>query len=164
MQEENEISSRRRRLSVIIEVSEPEEEEEAEEVEPTTDSDADEDSSSAVDDERIDASCATFSRLEWKATRSFLFGVVPLFLIPLPLFLFYYSLHLICEQLNNNSKSPSNLKHKLEQCNDINRLIPYMFFILVSLHALVNPITSLWLNKDFKTPSPIRRLRLRLFR
>ena len=107
-------------------------------------------------------------QMEWNATRSFLFGVVPLFLIPLPLFLFYYSFHLICEQIvvvnsASSSSAPSGGGGQLDEvCQDLTWLIIYLFSILLNLHALVNPITSLWLNKDFQCPSPIRRRLLRL--
>ena len=107
-------------------------------------------------------------QMEWNATRSFLFGVVPLFLIPLPLFLFYYSFHLICEQIvvvnsASSSSAPSGGGGQLDEvCQDLTWLIIYLFSILLNLHALVNPITSLWLNNDLKSPSPIRRLRLSL--
>ena len=141
-----------RRLSVIIEVSETEEK-----AEETADSGS---KRSSGDDGRRSSTRTTtlLSPIECKATRSFLCGFVPLFLIPFPLLLSYGSFHLICGQLNTSI----NRHEQLEECRDINWLIPYMFFLLVSLHALVNPITSLCLNKDFKSPSPIRRLRLRL--
>jgi len=89
-------------------------------------------------------SCSPLSRIEWKAIKMFLIGVVPLFLIPLPLFLFYY-FHAMIHQ--HQLKSSSNNQ---QQYADFNWLIPYLVFLLISLHSLVNPITSLWLNKDFK--------------
>ena len=134
-----------RRLSVIIEVPE-EDEEEAVQI-----------GSSVDDDGTNSSSCVPLRLIEWRAIRSFLFGAVPLFLIPLPLFIFYFSHHLMCQHLNNRNQE----QQQYEQCADLTWLIPYMFFILVSLHALVNPIASLCLNKDFQSPSPIRRLRRR---
>ena len=148
------VAPRCQRLSVIIEVPEVEEEEE----------EAVNSNSRTIDDEEIthSTSCTIFSPIEWRATRSFLFGAVPLFLIPLPLFLVYYSWHLKCYYYLNKS---SPCEQHMEHCGDLNWLIPYMFFILLSLHALVNPISSLCLNKDFQTPSPIsRRLRRRFIR
>ena len=108
----------------------------------------------------IHSSRVTLSRLEWKAIRSFLFGFAPLFLIPLPLFIIYYSFHFGCEQQINDSSS--DRQQQLEECQDLTWLITCLFFLFLSLHALVNPITSLWLNNDLKSPSPIRRLRLSL--
>ena len=95
---------------------------------------------------RPEVSCVPFNRNEWKAIKMFLIGVAPLFLIPFPLLFFYIIYHLTCKYFNF-----------FEQCNDLPWLIPYMFFLLLSLHSLVNPITSLWLNKDFQRPSLIRR-------
>lgn len=118
------------------------------------------DDSIAMSDDDDIISCNPLSPLEWRLLKMFLIGVVPLSLIPLPLFLFYFSFHLYCEQLN--SSSSTGLQQQSEQCSDITWLLPYLYFLLVSLHSLINPITSLWLNKDFQRPSPIRRQRMRM--
>ena len=107
----------------------------------------------------IHSSSATLSRLEWKVTRSFLCGFIPLFLIPLPLFLYYHSYHLICERLNISDR-----QKQLEECQDLTWLISSLFSLLICLHTLVNPITSLCFNNDLQSPSPLRRLFLSLMR
>ena len=107
----------------------------------------------------IHSSSATLSRLEWKVTRSFLCGFIPLFLIPLPLFLYYHSYHLICERLNISDR-----QKQLEECQDLTWLISSLFSLLICLHTLVNPITSLCFNNDLQSPSPLRRLFLSLVR
>jgi len=89
---------------------------------------------------------------EWKAIKMFLIGVVPLFLIPLPIVLFYFSFHLFCQHNYSTSVSSSSngggqQQLLMEQCTDgLSWLIPYMFYLLISLHSLVNPITSFRLN------------------
>ena len=78
----------------------------------------------------IHSSSATLSRLEWKVTLFFLFGSIPLLLIPLPLFIFYYSFY----YFNCNHKSSAlinvNRLEVKETCDGITWLIPYMFYIL----------------------------------
>ena len=153
----------RRRLSAIPEELLPETEETTTEEEETISVDMTVSCSSDDgdnQDQSVQSSCTTLSPLEWKAIKMFLIGAVPLFLIPLPLFLFYFVYHLLCKQFNY-SLSINQVK-ELEQCTDLTWLIYDMFAILVSLHSLVNPITSLWLNKDFQRPSPIRRMRMRM--
>ena len=107
----------------------------------------------------LTVSCIPLSRMEWKASKRFLIGVIPLFLIPLPLFVVYFFYYLTCQQFHHSSESQQS---QLEQCTDLTWLIPYLFYLLQSLHSLVNPITSLWLNNDFQRPSPIKRLRMRM--
>ena len=148
-----------RRLSVITEKLENDEDIE------TTDEDEVSDSNAVRVDVRAipdDISCTPLSPIEWRAIKAFLIGVLPLFLIPLPLFTFYFSFHLICEQTNSSSSSfVEHQQQQSDQCTDLTWLTPYLFFLLVSLHSLVNPITSLRL-KEFQRPSPIRRLRIRM--
>lgn len=121
-------------------------EEETSSMEITDSSDSGSSEGDAFGAIRPEVSCVPFNRNEWKAIKMFLIGVAPLFLIPLPFLFFYTIYHLTCKYFNF-----------FEQCNDLPWLIPYMFFLLLSLHSLVNPITSLWLNKDFQRPSLIRR-------
>ena len=163
MEIQNTIQQRRRRLSVIPEVSETVDQDETSSIDMTYSGDSGrsddyEDHCTTIPD---DVSCTPFSPIEWKSIKMFLIGVVPLFLIPLPLFLFYFFFHLYCEQLDS-SPSTNGQQQQLEQCSDLNWLMSYLFFILVSLHTLVNPITSLWLNKDFQRPSSIRRQRMQV--
>jgi len=146
-----------RRLSVILE-------EEESEVEETVLIDLkDSGSSGSANYEHCAViavdSCSSLSPLEWRAIKMFLISVFPLFIIPLPLLLFYYFFHLYCENINLSSRQK---QITYEQCSDLTWLITSLFFLLLGLHSLVNPITSLWLNKDLKKPSPIRRLRMRL--
>ena len=96
----------------------------------------------------VHSSIESVRRMELKATRTFLLDFIPLFLLPLPGLIFLYFYFTICP-----------LIYEMEVCNDLAWLIsPYMG-ILFTIHAVVNPILSLCLNKNFAhKPSPLRLL------
>ena len=88
-------------------------------------------------------------RMESKATQTFFVDFIPLFLLPLPGLLFFFFYFTMCPSLYGK-----------EVCNDLVWLIPYVGG-LMSVHAVVNPILSLCLNKDFTNkPSPLLRILL----
>ena len=87
-------------------------------------------------------------RMELKATKRFLLGIIPLLLLPLPGILFVLSYQIICRQSNS-----------VDFCNDITWIIPYSP-IVFSLYALVCPILNLWLNKNFAPPCDLRRFNM----
>ena len=162
---QNMIQQRRRRLSVIPEEPQTVDQDETTSIDMTYSGDSGrsddyEDYFTAIPDDVI--SCNPLSPLELRSFKMFLIGVVPLFLIPLPIFIIYFFFHLHCE-VQFNSSSTDYQPQQLEQCSDNIWLIPYLYFLLGSLHSLVNPITSLCLNKDFQRPWPaIRRCRMQM--
>ena len=91
----------------------------------------------------VHSSPANSRRMELKATLKFLIGLVPLLLLPLPFIasVFYYY---------NNCRNFT----RDDVCATLNWIIPYLFLVLMGLHALVNPIINLRFNKDFQKPSP----------
>lgn len=96
----------------------------------------------------VHTSIASVRRMELKATQTFFCDFIPLFLLPLPGLLFFFFYLTICPSFYD----------KVEVCDDLVWLIPYVGG-LMSAHAVVNPILSLCLNKDFTNkPSPLRIL------
>ena len=83
-----------------------------------------------------------------------LLRIVVLFLLPLPALIFLSSYQLVCPQLNPSSSSGA-------VCDDLTWLYPYVP-VLMTVHALVYPILSFRLNKDFASPSPLRRFPIAL--
>ena len=87
-------------------------------------------------------------RMESKATTTFLLDFVPLFLLPLP------GLLLLCFYL-----TICPFFYKQEMCDDLVWLISPYTGVLFTIHAVVNPVLSLCLNKNFgNKPSPLRLL------
>jgi hypothetical protein len=84
---------------------------------------------------------AALSRMEKEATRTCVFGVLRLLLLPCPLLAFTFS-HLICTQLIY----PEGNEH--QQCQNILKWAPY-FKELITFHALVHPSVFLLRSNDF---------------
>ena len=95
-----------------------------------------------------DQSDHTLRQLELEAKKMFLVSFIPLLLLPFPGLVFVFSYYKVCLQSNPTAF-----------CEDFTWLIPYMP-IVFSLHALINPIMSLKLNKDFAPHSLIRAFRM----
>ena len=98
----------------------------------------------------IHSSPTNLRKMELKAIRMFLVSVIPLVLLPLPFIasVFYY-------YNNCRNFTPDDV------CTTLNWIIPYLFLVLMGLHALVNPIINLRFNKDFQSPSPLHTRRRR---
>lgn len=84
---------------------------------------------------------AALSRMEKEATRTCVFGVLRLLLLPCPLLAFTFS-HLICTQLIY----PEGNEH--QQCQNILKWAPY-FKELITFHAVVHPSVFLLRSNDF---------------
>jgi len=94
MEIQNTIQQRRRRLSVIPEEPENDDQDETSSIDMTSSGDSGR-SDGYVDycTAIPDVSCNPFSSLEIRSFKMFLIGVVPLFLIPLPIFVIYFFFH-----------------------------------------------------------------------
>lgn len=75
------------------------------------------------------------TRMELEATKTFLIGAIPLLLLPLPGLIYSFST-LICLYQGT-----------AQNCDTMTSLVAY-FEKLMSLHAVVHPITNLLINKD----------------
>ena len=91
--------------------------------------------------------------MELKATRTFLLDfIIPLFLLPLPGILFLYFYITFCP-----------LIYEMEVCNGLASLITPYIVVLLTIRAVVKPIMSLFLNKNFAhKPSPLRLLFMKI--
>ena len=87
---------------------------------------------------------AALSRMENEATRTCVFGVLRLLLLPCPLLAFTFS-HLICTQLLYPGDESGN---EQQQCQNILKWAPY-FKELITFHALVHPSVFLLRSNDF---------------
>ena len=92
----------------------------------------------------------TLRQMELKAIKTFLFGIIPLFLMPLTAIISIFSYKNLCLYFWH---------YPAEECNDIAWLFPY-FPVVFSVHALVSPVVSLRINQDFASPCPLRRFRI----
>ena len=96
----------------------------------------------------VHTSSATVRRMELKATQTFFFDFLPFFLLPLPVLLFLYFYLTMCISFYSNE----------DECGDLTWYIPCVA-ILMSVHAVVNPILSLCLDKDIANKlSPLKIL------
>ncbi len=96
----------------------------------------------AVSDTRITVhrSKEKLALLEIKAIKKFLISsVIPLLFLPCPLFLYSFSMIFICIPLYG------------DQCARFAWLATY-FKELITFHALIYAIISVWRNKDFSLP------------
>ena len=87
---------------------------------------------------------AALSRMENEATRTCVFGVLRLLLLPCPLLAFTFS-HLICTQLLYPGDESGN---EQQQCQNILKWAPY-FKELITFHAVVHPSVFLLRSNDF---------------
>lgn len=96
----------------------------------------------------FDSSIDTLRQImELKAIKTFLVGIIPLFMLPLPGIIFIFSYDELCLFY---------VSFPTEVCNDLTWLLPYVP-VVFGLHALASPIMSLRLNIDFAPTSPIGR-------
>ena len=86
----------------------------------------------------------TLIQLKLETTKMFLFTIIPLILLHLPVLI----LLIPC----------FNSSHPADYCHDITWLIPYLPAVIGSLNTLVSPIMSLMLNKDFAPRCALRQL------
>ena len=99
----------------------------------------------------VHSSTESVRRMELKATRTFLLDfIIPLFLLPLPGILFLYFYITFCP-----------LIYEMEVCNGLASLITPYIVVLLTIHAVVKPIMSLFLNKNF-AHKPLRLLFMKI--
>ena len=120
----------------------------------------------------VQSSASAFRKRELEATKSLLYVVAPLFLVPLPFLIYALFYQMICPLavlINANKAMPTTIaiapaaaaaaaageqppQQQQPQCHDFSWILSCFVPVLMSMHTIINPIMNILLNKDFRSP------------